>query len=167
MDLLDYVEAEAKACADFQIACRDVVLKEANTTVAGLFASGVGGLAYAVSLSDKPAMVWAAWGVAAGSAYLFMLALLMVVFCLRTQNVWPPANDPGLLLDAEELKGGKPGANISDRVEALRRANLRSKQRSIDNNRAINASVARWLDRLRLAAVLVPLVFTAVAVWVY
>lgn len=160
MDLLEYVEAEARASAEFQIACRDVVLKEANTTVAGLFAGGVGALAYAVSLSEKPAMMWAAWGMAASSVYLFVLALLTVVFCLRTQNVWPPANDPGLLLDAEELK--EDGTSVGG-LASLRLANLRSKQRSIENNRVINAGVARWLDCLRLWAVLVPVVFIAAA----
>lgn len=160
MDLLDYVEAEAKVSAEFQIACRDAVLKEVNTTVAGLFGGGVGAMAYAVALSEKPAMVWAAWGMAGSGVYLLAIALGVVVLCLRTQAVWPPANDPGLLLDADELRG------VGDAVglEALRRANLFSKQRSIERNRAANARVALSLDRLRLAALAVPLVFIAAAV---
>lgn len=159
MDLLDYVEAEAKLSAEFQIACRDAVLKEVNTTVAGLFGGGVGALAYAVGLSEKPTMQWAAWGMAGGGVYLLLVALGVVVLCLRTQEVLPPANDPGLLLDADELKcvGDAQG------LEVLRRANLRSKQRSIERNRTANARVAVWLDRLRLAALAVPLVFIAAA----
>lgn len=166
MDLLDYVEAEAKANADFQIACRDAVLKEVNTTLAGLFGGGVGALAYAVSLSEKPAMCWAAGGMAASSVYLLAVALGVVVLCLQTQEVRPPANDPALLLDADELKG----VGDVEGLRALRYANLRSKQRSIERNRAANDSVAIWLDRLRLAALAVPLVFiaaaVAVSVWV-
>jgi hypothetical protein len=73
--------------------------------------------------------------------------------------VWPPANDPGLLLDADELNG----VGDADGLVALRRANLRSKQRSIERNRSANARVAVWLDRLRLAALAVPLVFIAAA----
>lgn len=157
MDLLDYVEAEAKASAEFQVACRDAVLKEVNTTVAGLFGGGIGALAYAVGLSEKPAMLWAAWGMAGSGAYLLAVALWVVVLCLRTQTVWPPANDPGLLLDADELNG----VGDADGLVALRRANLRSKQRSIERNRSANARVAVWLDRLRLAALAVPLVFIA------
>lgn len=161
MDLLDYVEGEAKASAEFQVSCRDAVLKEVNTTVAGLFGGGIGALAYAVSLVDKPIGVWAAWAMAACSVYLFGLALGVVVCCLRTQAVWPPANDPGLLLDAEELQGVAPDEGL----RRLRVANLRSKQRSIEKNRSANGRVAVWLDRFRVAAVVVPVVFATVG-WV-
>lgn len=159
MDLLDYVEAEAKASGEFQIACRDAVLKEANTTVAGLFAGGVGALAYAVNLAGKGGMDWAAWGMAASSVYLFAIALMAVVKCLTTQMVWPPANDPVLLLTAEELKG----VGEEEGLKALRVANLHSKQRSIERNRDMNTSVAIKLDYVRKAAMLVPLVFSVVA----
>ena len=159
MDLLEYVESEAKANADFQIACRDALLKEVNTSLSGLFGGGVGALAYAVNLSEKPHMQWAAWGMAVAGVYLFAVALGVVARCLKTQQIWPPGNDPGLLLDAEELEERPDDVGL----RALRMANLRSKQRSIERNRACNERVALWLDRFRFAALAVPLVFAIAA----
>lgn len=162
MDKLDYIEAEARGTADFHIGCADALAREANATVVLLFAGAGGALAYGVSLHDKPAVQWAAWGMAAAGLYLFLLSGLTVYHCLRVRPIYPPCNMPGLLLDAPEW-GTTPPAGAVDGwlVSHVRDANLRSKDWCIRQNIERNDIVGHRLNLCRLWAAAVPLVFIA------
>ena len=150
MEKLDFFEASAKANAAFQIASAEYLTKEANATLLLLLSGGAGSLAYAVSLFDK-GVLWAAAGMAACCLYLFVLAAVLVFGCLLLRDLYPPANEPGILMAVDWT------------LDEMRRAELESQQRCIEKNRQRNTLIATWLQRVRVAIPLVVLVFIAVA----
>ena len=153
MEKLDFFEASAKANAAFQIASAEYLAKEANATLLLLLSGGAGSLAYGVGLFDK-GVLWAAAGMAACCLYLFALAAVLVFGCLLLRDLYPPANEPGILMS--------PRASAWS-LDEMRRAELESQQRCIEKNRQRNTLIATWLQRVRVAIPLVVLVFIAAA----
>lgn len=153
-ELLDYIEAEARANAAFHIANADNLTKESNTLLNLLLAGAGGSLAFVAALLQKttPVPSWQPWAVGAASAYLFVLAALVVWKCLWVQDIWPPANEPGSF----PLTGYT--------VEQIRQFDLQNKQQCCDRNRARNERIGAWLNRCRALAAATPL-FTAAAAW--
>jgi hypothetical protein len=150
-DELDFFEAEAKENAAFHIACAETLMREANTFLNLLLAGAGGALALMVTLAEKLAPTWQIFGTAATSAYLFLLAGLLLLKCLRVRPIYPPANEPkNLMQDGFSL-------------EQIRRAEMKARQTCIDINRIRNDAVGLWLNRCRGMTAATPLIFLAVA----
>jgi hypothetical protein len=148
---LKWIEDEARANAAFHVASADVLAKEANTTLNLMLAGASGSLAYMVSLVERSGWVWSAAGMGAVSGYLFALAAVLVVKCLRIRKIWPAANEPENLI--------KSDLDLAD----LMTDQLASKQRCIIRNRDRNEEVSLWLNRCRVAVTATPLVFILAA----
>ncbi|HJW23926.1 MAG TPA: hypothetical protein VJ576_03430 [Rhodocyclaceae bacterium] len=154
MEKLDFIEAAARANAAFHVASAEMLAKEANSTLLLLLSGAGGALAYAVNLFDKGGLPWAIAGMAAASVYLFALSAWLVWCALRIRPIWPTANEPATLLSADWT------------IEELREAELRSQQRCIERNRLRNDEIGAALNRVRIGASCVPLVFiVAAASW--
>jgi len=150
MEKLDFFEAAARTNAAYHIASAEYLTKEANATLLLLLSGAAGALAYAVSLYDKGIM-WAAVGMAVAGLYLFALSGVLVFGCLLLRDLYPPANEPGILMAVDWT------------LDEMRRAELESQQRCIERNRLRNGFVASWLQRVRIAIPAVSLVFILAA----
>jgi hypothetical protein len=150
-DRLKWIEDEVRRNAEFHVVSADALVRKANVTLNLLLTGAGGALAYMVSLFERSGWHWATVGVGAVSAYLFMLAALVVLKCLQIQPIWPTANEPNNLHqpDFDFIK--------------LREFELRSKQRCIDHNCARNDLVSMWLNRVRVGISIAPIVFLLAA----
>lgn len=157
MDKLEFIERTPKANADFHIATTEYLAKEAQQTLTLLLSGAAGGTAYGISLFDK-GTTWAAAGMFASAAWLFILSFVIVYHCMRIRPISPPANEPSQLLKAntDEWK-----------LDELREAHLHTLQRSIERYRERNDTVGTWLNRVRMAAPGVAIVFTLAAACTY
>ncbi len=72
-DLIQYIETETKATADFHIDCAETLMRESNTLLTLLLGGAGGTLALFVSLNEKAAAMWLQTGTMATSCYLFNL----------------------------------------------------------------------------------------------
>jgi hypothetical protein len=149
-ELLDFVEAEAKANVAFHIANGDALAKESNTLLNLLLVGAGGAIAYAINLSGKEA--WQQFGMATSAIYLFGVAGILLDKCLRAVALWPPSNEPQ----------NYPLQNYS--LEQIKEAELSNRQKYIHNNRLRNEVIAMWLNRCRVMAACTPLIFLSGAV---
>lgn len=147
-ELLDYIEAEAKANAAFHITNADNLTKESNTLLNLLLAGAGGSLALLVGLVQKstPVPIWQISAVASAATYLFLISGLVIWRCLWVQNIWPPANEP------------KNFPLTGHTVEEIRQGDIKNKQTCIALNNARNEAVGLWLNRSRSLAAATPLV---------
>lgn len=152
-ELLDFIEAEARANAAFHITNADNLTKESNSLLNLLLAGAGGALAFAAALIQKtmPVPEWQVWAVTSAALYLFTLSALVVFKCLWVQDIWPPANEPK----------NYPLSGYT--VEEIRKFDLENKQTCCDSNRLRNEKVGVWLNRCRVLAALTPLVTVLVA----
>ncbi len=152
-ELLDYIEAEAKANAAFHITNADNLTKESNTLLNLLLAGAGGALALLVGLIQKTTLVpmWQIAAVGSATTYLFLISGLVIWRCLWVQNIWPPANEPKNF----PLNGYT--------VEEIRQGDMKIRQECIMLNNARNGAVAVWLNRSRALAAATPLVTFVVA----
>ncbi|MEO8838834.1 MAG: hypothetical protein ABI351_08980 [Herbaspirillum sp.] len=151
MDIVEYAEQEAKANAAFHISITDALMRESNTLLNLLLAGAGGSVAYAVNLTGKAA--WQQWGMATTAVYLFIVAAMVLFYCLQTESAWPPANEPKNF----PLSGYT--------LNEVREGELASRQRCIDRNRLRNEQVGVWLNRCRALAVAAPIAFSVGAFW--
>ena len=152
---LDFFEAEAKENAGFHIACAETLMREANMFLNLLLAGAGGGLALTITLAEKLAPAWQTVATGATSGYLFLLAGLLLMKCLRVRPIYPPANEPKNLM--------QEGFSI----EQIRKAEMKARQVCIDANRDRNDEVGFWLNTCRGMAAATPIIFLAVAAVVY
>lgn len=153
--LLDYIEKEAKENAAFHLSNADSLIKESNALLNLLLAGAGGSLGLMITLAQKSAPHWQTWSVGAVSAYLFLLAGLLLYQCLWIKPLYPPANEPCNLM--------QEGFDVYQ----IRRADLQNKQACIDLNRERNDAVGLWLNQCRAMAACVPIVFVVAAWAVY
>lgn len=151
MEQLDYVEAAAKENAAFHISNADALARESNMLLNILLGGAAGSLAYVVTLAEKGAALWLKAGVAAISAYLFIVAGILLLKCLRVRPIFPATNEPKNLLPE--------GFDL----DSVRRAELKNRQACIDANRDRNDSVGMWINRCRALATATPIIFTVAA----
>jgi hypothetical protein len=149
---------EGKENADFHLACADNLTTSSQNTLTLLAAGGYGALGYAAHLFEGGAGNFAiACGVSAGAVHLLVVAALIVAKCLRARDYNATHNE------AQHLLGdGQAWAQIV-------RGEIENLAERIAENRAANAAIGRWLNRLWLAALFVPITFLvgwAVAAWV-
>ncbi|WP_128000384.1 hypothetical protein [Piscinibacter defluvii] len=126
------------------------VASQAATTLALLLAGIGGSLAYAVRIFEPDASPIGR-GAAALCLYLILLAAVLIFRCINTTASPALHNEPKNLL--------MPGASL-DQIQAGELLNL---QRRIEEQTALVAARARWLNGVRLLALLSPAVFSAAA----
>lgn len=133
------------------IEAQGAIAAQAATTLALLLAGIGGSLAYAVKLLEPGAAPAVARGAAALCAYLMVLTALVVWRCLNTRPSPALHNHPANLL--------VPGADLA----SIQAGELLNVQRRIEQQIAITAERARWLNGVRLLAPCSPIVFAAAA----
>lgn len=147
-----WVEDAAKANAGFQISCADALERQGSAFLNLALAGAGGSLAYAVNLFEKQTPLWQSIGMAAASAWLFIVAALVIFNVLWTRPIYGPANDPGNLKAAYGMA-----------LCEAQRFELQNRQFCIDANRARNDVVGRWLNICRGLAATTPLAFILAA----
>lgn len=148
--LLDWVEAQALENLRFHIQTAELLTKEANSMLMIVLA-GVGGVsAYTVKLVDTHAAYWLMVATVTFGICLLGLAARLIVKCMKIDVIPAPTNEPRNIYQP----------TYSLRV--LREVELENIQVRIEDVRARNEKVADRLDRIRLYALVVP-VISAVA----
>lgn len=154
IDLLDFAEKAGYENLRGHLAHAETLAKEAITTATLLLAGTGGALTYAIKWFDQKPAGPAVWGAVATTFWLAGLSALLVIRCLRTVRTEMLYNEPMNLY--------KPDLNLT-LVEA-RRWELENLQQRIGLTKERNKPIARWLDRIRIAAAATPIVFLAAAV---
>lgn len=139
MTLLDYAERAGIENLRGRIEASEVIRREANTALALVLAGA--GTALTVATGDNYQ-----WPALAVSLYLFGLGAMLVVKCLRFGEYPAQWNEPKNL--------NQPDLPL----ENVRRWELENIQQRITRASAINATRARWLNQIWLAASVTPLV---------
>jgi hypothetical protein len=138
-DVIDWVEKAALENLRSHLLSTDAMTREANSTLTILLAALSGAFAYALKGDEHAGLAYVL------TTYLSLLSLLLVWFCMRITRAPAPTNEPrNLMQEGYEL-------------EALRRAELKNIQERIDEAAQRNFVTARWLNRVRMAAVCAPL----------
>lgn len=147
-----WIEDAAKSSASFQIACADALERQGSAFLNLVLVGAGGALAYAVGLADKQAPFWQSTGMATASAWLFIVAGLVLYKVLWSRPIYGPGNDPDNLESAYIMP-----------LAEVRRFELKNRQFCLDSNRARNDEVGRWLNICRALAALTPLAFIVAA----
>ncbi|MCH1995317.1 hypothetical protein [Achromobacter xylosoxidans] len=154
-ELLDWVESAANENLKMHHASADFLAKEAQTTLTVLLAGMAGAVAYGAKAVEQDSWGWLAAGSGAFGLYLLSISWLLVLKCMRIAPMPQIYNEPDNLF--------RPALGL----EWVRERELSNKQYAINEAAARNRRVARWLNRVRLSAVLSPLVFIFASVaWV-
>lgn len=153
IQLIDWVESQAQENLKFRLNCLENILKECNTTLTILLA-GVGGTAaYLFKLLESPhphsGMLA---GLAALCLYLLLLSGLLIINCLKIDEIQVPTNEPENLYTKDYT------------VMQIREGELINVQERINKAAARNLYAADWLNKIRLAMLLAPLVFILVSI---
>ena len=146
-DLLEWVERAAIESLRTHHATADILAKESATTLTVLLAGMAGAFAYSAKAVEANSWGWFSISAVEFAAYIGLLCLWLVLGCLKIKDIPAIYNEPKNLLSA--------GVTFTE----LRRYELENMQKRIDDAIARNNSVATTLNRIRLAAVLSPLVF--------
>lgn len=149
--LLDWVTEQASENLQFHIQCAEHIKKEANTTLTVLLAGVGGASAYTVKLFDAHAAHWLMAAALTLGLSLLLLAAALILRCLKVDNIQAPTNEPKHLYLPEYS------------LQLLREVELENMQVRITDVRLRNEAVADRLERIRLYALLVPVISAAVA----
>lgn len=153
--LMDYADSQARINADFQVTCIDSLERAAHNLLIVLLSGAGGALALFVSIRSDDAALWLQGGTLLASAYLFLIASILVFKCMQAADTYPPANDPKNLYNEK---------TVTMDYMTLRKEILESKQRCIARNRALAGVKGEWINRVSVSATATPLVFMLGAV---
>lgn len=153
-EVLDWAEKAGAENIRFRLQNAETLAKDASSTLTILLAGMAGALAYAVKGFEVTPISSLTFGAAALSAWLMLLAIVLVLQCIVTTELPTPTNEPKNLNQAGFA------------LDALREVELRNLQERISQITVRNHRVAGWLDRVRLCATASPLVF-AIAAWAW
>lgn len=150
----NYVEwAEKAAIGNLRerLVVAEALRQEANTLLTLLLA-GIGGtLAYAFKAFEGGQVTPAACGAVVVALWFALISSMLMVKCVVTRPLPSLYNEPANIY--------KPDLGLSaDQIRAFELQNIQSR---IEQTKFRNATVAAWLDRGRLAAILTPVVFVA------
>ncbi|AOI94830.1 hypothetical protein [Burkholderia sp. LA-2-3-30-S1-D2] len=153
--MLDWVEKQAIENLQFHIQCAEQIKKEATTTLTVILAGVGGASAYTVKLFDAHVAHWLMAAALAFALGLLVVAAILVLRCLHIDNIQAPANEPkNLYLPKYSL-------------QIVREVELENVQLRIKAAQDRNGAAADRLERVRVYAVLVPVISAAVGgmVW--
>ena len=144
--LLEWAEEIGQENLKSRMQVADAIAAQASTTIT-LFLAGIGGsLAYAARLLEaKPPAL--AYGAAAVCVYLTLLSVLLLLKCITLTDAPAVFNEPTNLL------------LVNGELDAVRAGELANMQVRIDRIKTRNSERARWLNAMRWAAILTPLLF--------
>jgi hypothetical protein len=145
-ELIDYVEQEAKIALAFTIECSDHMSRQAGTLLAILLGGAGGSLGLVITLLNSDAVRWLAIGTAVTSIYLFFVSAVLVLRCMMSRDIAPPANDPA--------HNYQPHLNLT--ALQVRKYELDHRQTAIEINHRRNDETARWLNLVRVMATMTP-----------
>lgn len=149
---LEWIEKQAQDSLRSRFATAELIAKETQTTLTVLLAGVGGSAAYGAKIFDKGAAGAVEIAAAVTCAYLVVLAVLLVVKCMRFQSYPALAQEPQNLMQPQysldELRAGEL-ENIGERIKDAAR---------------INDARAELLNRFRIAAAITPLLFAVVAI---
>lgn len=149
---IDWAEKAGMENLKGRIASGDALLSHANQLLTILLTGMAGALAWGVRIFS-PGAGPVEWGAAAVSAYLALLACLLVQRCIATRLTQTLHNEPKNVY--------RPDLNLSE-LE-IRTFELENVQARIEATKTRNQRVAWWLDACRFAAAATPLIFAATA----
>lgn len=148
MELIDWVEGQAKDNLLFRLNNLENLIKDANSVLllllAGIGASMAYGYKFYISTSYEE---WLLISVLAVGIYLLVLANILISKCLKIDEIQPPSNEPDNLYQKEFD------------ILLLREIELKNIQERIDKATARNTITAIWLNRVKVAAASTPAVF--------
>ncbi|HOW49407.1 MAG TPA: hypothetical protein PLB26_17335 [Rubrivivax sp.] len=147
----DMAEAAGYRNLEERIQSGESIKAQASGTLQVLMAALAGAVAVGTRVLEPAPASPLAWGAAGLSVYLALLCLLLVGCCLRLVEAPMLFNSPGHL--------AMPGVSHAD----LRAGELANVVERIAQQSVLNTRRARWLNGVRFAAVLSPLVFLAAA----
>jgi hypothetical protein len=125
--------------------------KDASTTLTILLAGIGGALAYVVKGLEVRPIAALTFGAGVFAIWLMLAAIVLMVQCIVTTALPAPTNEPKNLYQKEFG------------LDQLREAELRNLQERISQTTARNHRVAAWLDRVRLFAIVSPVVLAIAA----
>ena len=155
-EYIDWVEQAALENLRFRIGNAETLAREANSTLTVLLAGIGAGVAYVVKAFETGVLNSLAVSVTAGVAWLMLCAGVLVTRCILSKDLPVPTNEP------ENLWHPEWGLDVS------RQSELNAIQERIDTVKVRNHSIAAWLDRVRVMAILSPFVVPITfLVWEY
>ncbi|MES9830527.1 MAG: hypothetical protein ABW201_19915 [Candidatus Thiodiazotropha sp.] len=146
-DLLTYAETAGMENLRFRIQNSEVLAKEAASTLAIILAGMGGSLAFAAKGLEQTTPSSFVFGAISLALWLMIVGGILVKFCILTQDLQAPTNEPANLYQTEYS------------IEEIRIAELKNIQSRIQKATTRNHKVAAWLDRCRLLSLASPLIF--------
>jgi hypothetical protein len=153
LELIDWVESQAQENLKFRLNCLESIIKECNTTLTILLA-GIGGIS-AYLFKQLETTNYKAWLIAGSiglGLYLVMLSGLLIIKCLKIDEIQVPTNEPKNLYVKQytllEIREGKL-INVQKRINKAMERNLKTSD---------------WLNKIRLAMLATPLIFIICAI---
>lgn len=150
--MLEWIEKQGQESLKARFATAELISKEAQTTLT-VFLAGIGGAgAYGAKVIEPGSATPLVLASAVVCAYLVILAVLLVLLCMRFKPYPAQFQEPLNLMH--------PTYSIDD----VREVEVQNIDKRIREASKINAHRATMMNRLRLAAVLTPAIFV-VAAW--
>lgn len=153
-EMIEWVERAALENLRFRLQNAETLAKDASSLLMLLLGGMGAALAYSVRALESGAADPAHIGVFAVMGWLLLSCLVLVWQCILTMPLQAPTNEPDNLM--------QPGYEF----EVIRRAELNNIQARINEAVQRNHHVAAWLDRVRIAVTISPMVF-ALTAWAW
>ncbi|VVE13018.1 hypothetical protein PCA20602_02735 [Pandoraea capi] len=152
-DRIDWIEKAAVENFKAHQSATEAIEKQCTTTLTVFFAGIGGGLAYGAKALELHHWTWLSIGTLTFTAYIVVLAGLLICGCMTIGEYPQLHNEPGNLLNV-------PSQYSFEQIRVFELENMQSRiQQAIDRN----AKVADRLNWIRLAAIASPLIFIASA----
>lgn len=163
MDALDYIEAQASKNAAFRLETMELLNKRGHAMLALLLGGAGAAGAYALGRLGQSDAMLSLSALGPIAVWWFGLAAWVAMKVCRTQEIYPPTNEPQKLIEYLEgplevyraeltAEGQQPEAALV----MLRRGELLSLQKRIDGYVKNNIAVAAQLDKAYLCAAATP-----------
>lgn len=144
---VNWIEKQAAENLKFRLQICETLAKDANNLLTILIAAIGTVVAYAIKNAGEGSINSLLIGAIAMAAWLMIVAVVLVLKCIMTSDLFPPGNEPSnLMLENYTL-------------EQIKNFELENVEKSIIHTKNRNQKTAYWLDKARLAAIASPLIF--------
>ena len=151
MEKVKWVEEQANKVLNFGFESREIVIREAHTTLRWLVVVILGALGFAVHLAPAP---WTVGPLAAVALIASAMAIHLVLRGLILDSICPPGNEPRNIATSENLERDE---------YTMRLAEVLSLQERITENRQDNRKIGGAVNQARCAVIcLIPLAVVAI-----
>lgn len=157
-DLISFANDEGEKLRKFQIECYDDLKRQAALLL-NILLSGAGcSLAMAVNFSGWEVDAWKTAVTLSVSFYLFILSLIIIVKCLKSMSIYPIGNVPVNIYNED---------NARICLVDYQKEWFESVEMMLDHNRAVNDSIAYWLNIVRILSACTPVVVMIAFIFSY